>query len=79
MFFFEISLKLLNTFCNYLKQNSTVQSTPIMMQKGSFPLVPASECQEIWNGVVTITNRMQCVGGDALVSVCSVSLLLFLF
>merc|ERR1719427_2311538 len=42
-----------------------------MMQKGSFPLVTASDCQDIWQDVVTITNRMQCVGGDALVSVCS--------
>merc|ERR1712002_580132 len=48
-----------------------LQSTPQYMRKGQFPLVSASECQSIWDSVVTITDRMQCVGGDGLVSVCS--------
>ena len=50
------------------------QSTPIYMQHSTFPLVSASDCQQIWQNVVTITDRMQCVGGDGLVSVCSVRL-----
>ena len=43
------------------------------MQKSSIRLVPASECQRVWGSVITITNQIQCVGGEGTVSVCSVS------
>ena len=50
-----------------------VQTTPRALQKGTFPLMSQEECQFIWGTVMEITDRMQCVGGNGKVSVCSVS------
>ena len=50
-----------------------VQTTPRSLQKGNFPLMTQEECQFIWGSVMEITDRMQCVGGNGKVSVCSVS------
>ena len=43
------------------------------MKEADIPLVSASQCQSIWGSVIAITNRIQCVGGDGRISVCSVS------
>uniref|UniRef100_H2YAN1 Peptidase S1 domain-containing protein n=3 Tax=Ciona savignyi TaxID=51511 RepID=H2YAN1_CIOSA len=47
-----------------------VQSTPYMMQYTDIPLVSQSNCQSAWGSVITITNRIQCAGGDRQVSSC---------
>jgi len=65
------------TLCNLLGNKFifpfAVQSTPINLQKSDIPLVSAADCQNIWGSVIEITNRIQCVGGNGVVSVCSVS------
>uniref|UniRef100_H2ZD77 Peptidase S1 domain-containing protein n=1 Tax=Ciona savignyi TaxID=51511 RepID=H2ZD77_CIOSA len=48
-----------------------LQSTPIMLQHSTLPLVSQADCQSVWGSVIAITDRIQCAGGDGKVSSCS--------
>ncbi|XP_078488983.1 chymotrypsinogen A-like [Ciona intestinalis] len=46
------------------------QQTPTMMQFSDIPLVSQANCQSAWGSVITITNRIQCAGGNGQISSC---------
>ncbi|CAK8673843.1 unnamed protein product [Clavelina lepadiformis] len=47
-----------------------IQSTPDIMQYTDIPLVSQADCQSVWGSVIEITNRIQCAGGNGVVSSC---------
>lgn len=44
------------------------QSTPNLLQYTDIPLVSQKDCQAVWDGVIEITDRIQCAGGNSVSS-----------
>jgi len=45
--------------------------TPDQLYYATLPLVSQSTCQSIWGHALTITDRIQCAGGDGVSTVCA--------
>ena len=60
-------------FGNFFEGGPQTPTVPYILQKAFVPLVSKKSCQEKWGERITITDAMQCVGGDGVISSCIVS------